>query len=233
MSRRTRLGLLLLLVAVAALGLPAAVEGNRQADACDEHAPLGAQLRLENGVMKVYEVLFVHERRDYYFCFRRSGEVDQLNDSAEGDYVYRPPRMRIAGYLIAFVGDAWGDAEEESQVGTDVVVSDLRRQETGKGTRSARAGTDPYARVGSVVLRANGAFAWISCPNSNPNRFIASPRPDCVKPGRVNSVYRVRSRRTRRELLARGRGIDPGSLRLSGSRIAWKRNGKTRRARLR
>jgi hypothetical protein len=46
-------------------------------------------------------------------------------------------------------------------------------------------------------------------------------------------VFKVDAGSGRRTLLARGRSIDPQSLRLRGSRVAWTQTGDRRRATLR
>jgi hypothetical protein len=218
----------LIVVALAWTNAPA----NGARDACDRRVVSAAELVLASRAAKVYEVDLGGAEREYYHCLRAVGDVHQLNDVGEGSYVYAPPRMRLAGTLLAFVGDT-RFADEETSEGTDVTVSDLRFEGSDRGRFvSVRAGRDPYARVGSLVLRSNGAFAWISCANTNPDRYIASPRGDCTRPGRVNSVYRVRSNSRRRELVARGRGIHPASLRLRGGTISWRRGDHVRRARL-
>jgi hypothetical protein len=103
---------------------------------------------------------------------------------------------------------------------TQVIVL---RLSDGKRLRAEAALTGPlgpesYVTVTALVLKADGAAAWIASGQSLGTH------------GRLREVNRAE--RAGRALLDSGLAIDPGSLRLHGSTLTWKRGRTTRSASL-
>ena len=78
-----------------------------------------------------------------------------------------------------------------------------------------------------MVVRPNGSAAWTSCPT----RGCTSSAAKAVFRYR-NTDLSGRQGGAEPEVLARGRGIDAGSLRRDGGRIRWVENGRPRSAAL-
>jgi hypothetical protein len=103
---------------------------------------------------------------------------------------------------------------------TQVIV---RRLSDGKRMLGAPAASSPgpesFQSVGSLVLKPDGAVAWIGVGNS----IVTHTRTVAVyKADRHGSVERLDS----------GTTVRPGSLRLHGSKLSWAHNGSVRQASL-
>jgi hypothetical protein len=85
---------------------------------------------------------------------------------------------------------------------------------------TGRLRPESYSQVASLVLKPDGAVAWIGTGNS-----IISHGAGATE---VHAIARDRSR-----LLDSGSAIDSQSLRLRGSRLSWRNGGQTRTATLR
>ena len=170
-------------------------------------------------------------------CHRASGATDTLNDPELGETVFRPPAMAIASTTVGLALNAEGGAHPDHD-GTSVAV-DRWFADGEAGHRAgwvtlwaASACLDPeeesrFCRVVRVVVRPSGSAAWTICPARG-----------CARSA-VKAVFRFRNadlsgapRDAEPELLARGRGIDPHSLRRDGGRIRWVEGGRRRSAAL-
>jgi hypothetical protein len=122
----------------------------------------------------------------------------------------------VAGRLAAYGLRSCGI---DTGTGTLVVrrLTDGHELHTFPATTSP-AGPESYRAVRSVVLRPDGAVAWIGAASS-----IVSHR----KQVEVNAATGATPR-----LLDKGVGIDPESLRLHGTRLTWSNGGRTRSASL-
>jgi hypothetical protein len=82
-----------------------------------------------------------------------------------------------------------------------------------------------------VVLKSNGAVAWVSCSTLNPS--YGAIHSCTARSGKRKRVYAFDRRGARPRLLDVSKRIDPATLTLRGSRLTWRRNGKLQAARLR
>ena len=232
-------------LAAAAGSLAAGGTADGASDACSAR---GSVVRLDGRHVRVLTVRNA-AGLDFYACYKdavESGQerVDPLVEADLDDFGFLPPALAASGRSVAFGLDARRPEGEGAGRITTVIVDRYLRE--GKGARgrhagwysvhSTRAGLTRESKVGSMVVRPNGAVAWISCPMRG--RPSNSRAPTCVRPGYENAVFRTRSRdleldSNHRELLDRGRGIDPGSLRRRGGRIFWTKEGRQRSAALR
>lgn len=170
-------------------------------------------------------------------CDRASGDGASLADGSFEDVAYPPPGMALSGRVVAFAADHRDDLD--GYLSTRLHVYQHRRRPRGSSDtgwdvlHSVQAGLEETSKVGVVVTRPNGAVAWTSCPMKGRR---GTPAPTCLRPGHKNAVFRKLSTSdvdSGRELLDRGRGIDPGSLRRIGDRVYWRHGGRLRSARLR
>jgi hypothetical protein len=139
------------------------------------------------------------------------------------DVVLDPPALAASGYLVAYavVYVDFYDAYD-----TDVEVRDF--SPTGNGAvveGFPKATARNYEQgVGSVTVTPGGTVAFITCRYQDERTGL---QPTCVDPTRASSVLvAVRGRSTRS--IARGRGIDPQSLRAKRKRITWRQNDQLR-----
>lgn len=176
-----------------------------------------------------------------YGCHRRSGATQQLDLPNGGVTAYRPPGLSLSGSVVGFATD---DAMSDEPPETGVEAIDLAKGNAPwEIQRKHRVFTSAeyrfYSRwaapvtVGSLRVKRNLSLAWIVCPGDED--LDGSPEPDCVRPHgqQPNAVLTLERNSKRKVLVDYGRGIDPSSLRISGSMISWTKNGRRRRADLR
>jgi hypothetical protein len=143
------------------------------------------------------------------------------------DGIFPSRTSAIAGPLVAH-GDDFAD---EYEAYTRLRVTDLRDEVSGVN-RVADLETTRVGELARTRLRADGAVAWISCPRRHSPFGRLSRR--CERPGgRLKHVWAFDSTGAEPRLLDSGRGIDPRTLRLRGSRLTWRKAGELRRAILR
>ena len=173
---------------------------------------------------------------DYWLgCLHRDNRAVQLTNDAE--YV---KRIVLRGNYVAFVERQYFDASDPP--GNQVTVIGLSRTATEKhNLRFASPLPRADGTVAQMVLRSDGAVAWIGCPFDYPGAELDTHPTDCA-PRKTNPVYYVmkahsrpaRGERDRREIIvAKGADIDPRSLRLRRGGFAWRQGGETHIARLR
>jgi hypothetical protein len=124
--------------------------------------------------------------------------------------------VAVEGALAAYALERCGVDTGSSEV----IVRSLTN---GHQLKAARATTKPvgpesYVTVRSVVIKADGAVAWIALASS----LLAHRRDTEVH----------KSDQHGQRLLDSGGGIDPGSLRLHGSKLTWRDGGGKRSATL-
>jgi hypothetical protein len=129
---------------------------------------------------------------------------------------------RVAPVTVAGELAAYGLEQCGVDTGSTNVV--VRRLTDGASLRSLPATTKPlgpesYQSVSSLVLKGDGAVAWIGVGHS------------IVRRGSSAEVHRADRRG--QALLDSGTAIDPRSLRLHGSTLSWRHADFTRSASLR
>jgi hypothetical protein len=126
---------------------------------------------------------------------------------------------------VAVAGDLAAYGATQSGVDTVSASVVVRRLTDGVQLRDEPATTKPvgaefFESVGSVVVRADGAVAWISAAGS-------------VISGQAKEVEVNRTDRGGRTLLDSGPSIKPQSLRRHGAHITWRDGDRSRFAELR
>jgi hypothetical protein len=170
--------------------------------------------------------VFVATRGDdagYHFgCLLARGAPVAL-DSVEGNPF---PPIALAGPLVGYASDSC----DPDECDTFIFVTDLRDEIDGV-RRIAAAGPGRTSEVPSLVLKPDGAVAWVSCSAYSPTYGAID---SCTARRRTKKrVYALDRRRFRPRLLDVSRQISPESLTLQGSRLTWRRGGKIHTARLR
>jgi hypothetical protein len=133
----------------------------------------------------------------------------------------RPGQPRISKLALAGVMVAYGATTNGvDTAGAEVTV---RRLDNGRTFRSLPAMTQPigpesFQAVTSIVVRSNGAVAWIAVARS------------IIRHSTQGEVDRADHRG--RATLDRGSGIDSTSLHLTGTVLTWRHAGATRTDRL-
>ena len=158
------------------------------------------------------------------------GELWQLDDPRGAtSYAFRPPAMFQVGPIVAYAVHQEIGALDPFQ--TEIIVQDLReRTEDSSILRQRTADSRGVVKIGSLVARRNAAVAWITCPERG--QPYGERSPNCIRAGSLNRVYKLDSTARDIELLDQGRRINPSSLRVRGSTIAWTNRGKRIRTKL-
>jgi hypothetical protein len=128
----------------------------------------------------------------------------------------RAGKLALAGVLVAY-------GETMSGVDTASAQVIVRRLDNGRTLRGLAAmsqpvGPESFQSVDSIVVKADGAVAWIAVAHS------------IIRQSAQTEVDRADQRG--RSTLDTGSGIDSSSLRLRGSSLTWRHGGGTRSARL-
>jgi hypothetical protein len=149
-----------------------------------------------------------------YGCAIPNGSVYRLGSASVCQGHGRATPVALAGRLVAYGLETCG-----IDTGSSVVI--VRRLTNGKRLHEDAATTGPvgaesFETVESLVLKPGRSDAWISVTNS------------VVTHGATIEVHKHDSTGT--SLLDSGLGIDPHSLRLTGSKLAWRHDGKRRSA---
>jgi hypothetical protein len=204
------------LVVLAGAGSAAASSvgvGPRAAATVARCGPAAARALASSGVARVYASNGV-----VYGCSVHGSGSYRLGVSTPSIGELRVGRVAIAGEITAYA---------LIRSGVDTVIADVVVTRLTDGTllRSASAitralGPELLESVGSVVVKGDGAVAWIAAAES-----IARPG------GADVEVHKIEQKRD--VLLARGAGIAPASLRLKRSRLTWRQGGRTFSAALR
>jgi hypothetical protein len=147
-----------------------------------------------------------------YACDRRTRHRTKLGVTTNCIAMSRVDGTALAGDVVAY-------GVERCGVDAGFATVTVRRVSDGKRlhTFAALSGSGPesFQSIGSVVVKRNGAVAWIATLHS----IIPSG-------GGRTEVH------ANGKLLEAGRGIKPRSLRLHGSTLTWRDGSKTRTATL-
>jgi hypothetical protein len=213
------------LVAAAAAGaFVVAPSGTRAASGgCN---PSGSKTILADRSARIYSLRDGDPARGFalWGCAYSAGKQITL-DAPDQIYAFLPPALHLNRSVVGFGFDLCdGDCR------TTVTAVDLT---TGADINAGPASASTRVKIGSLRVRSNGSVAWIACPEHQRRDLTASRRPNCVRAGSLDSVYRRRVGSRTRELLDRGRAIDPSSLSLTGTTLSWLHNGRKHTAPLR
>jgi hypothetical protein len=148
---------------------------------------------------------------NYYACLYSSGRPHFL--SLGEHYFYR--LVRFAGPYVAFVQNI--EAEDDH-----IGVMNLRSGHLHNYQETPPIENGICAEVNSLVLKRDGAVAWIA--TNFPEGLCGNP------PGPIIEVHRHDSRGA--AVLDQGAGIVPTSLHLAGSLLSWLDPGHTNSANL-
>jgi hypothetical protein len=227
------------LVGVAATNVAGVGGGGGAAAADPPCSRADSTTLLTNSVARVYRVPERSTRSFRVIGCAFATDYEVALDQATETYAYLPPAISLDGSVIGYgllVCPDEGDcqtrvyAEDLANNGLPVYGNDAGAPANGRARPRA-------VKIGSLRLKRNGSRAWIACPERSDPEFgpgpePASRRPNCVKAGSLDRVYKLEAPSDRPELLDKGRDIDPSSLRRKGSTISWVAGGKRRRATL-
>jgi hypothetical protein len=173
--------------------------------------PASAKSLAGNGRVRVY---VLHEA--VYGCSAARGHSFRLGHVSRAIAKARVGPVAVAGNLAAYGLTSFGI----DTVRASVVVRRLTDGTEVKELSATHAvGAEAFESIGSVVVMANGAVAWIGSEHS-----IAAGRRTAIE---VHAAGAGGDR-----VLDSGAGIDPTSLRLHGSQLSWVDGGATRHATL-
>ena len=204
-----------LLRPLAAVGLLAACGGSVSALGSNQRSPCnppGSHTLASDASARVFSA-----HRSVFGCSRPTGRLTRLGHSGSclggGSFV---ERVALAGEIVAY-----GDHRCGVDTGFSQVV--VLRLTDGRRVGSFAAvekplGPESITSVSSLVARPDGAAAWIGVASS----IVGRGRDVEVRAGHGEH----------RQLLDSGAQIDPGSLRLHGSRLTWRHGPATRSATL-
>lgn len=173
--------------------------------------PAGATTLARSPLARIYV-----QRHSVYGCVSGASRQVRLGgDGACPGSEHLGP-LAVAGEVVAYASRTCG----VDTASTQVIV---RRLSDGRGLSSDSAtelpsGPESFQSVGSIVVRASGAVAWIGASSS-----IATHRS-------VTEVLERSGRAVRR--LDHGPAIRSGSLSLHGSKLSWEHGGARRAATL-
>ncbi len=212
--------------ALATLSLASTGEAGTRYARC---GPADAKTIVANDRVRIYKVITPRDesKDDVVACLEDSDVRRTLESPGDTFYVFRPPALQLRGTLV---GSAIDFCPPEEDCLTSIQVRDLSRPSEPSALLNGSRGTPRRLfKVGSLRFRPNGSLAWIACSENDAQVFSASRQPNCVRPGRGRTwVVRKSVGMSKAEVLDTGRRIDPSSLRLSGSRLTWKKDGRRR-----
>ena len=223
------------LLLVAAGGLAASAV-NRVAASAGHCAGGHTRTLVENSHVRVYSVpssAGVHRKFDVVACAKDTGKRISLDVPEENRYAFLPPAIGLKGSVVGHAIQSYCGVQGDCS--TSVQAHDMRFAGTQRDLLNGGPAGPPRHRlvkVGSLRVTSTGTLIWITCPESARRAGIkGSRRPNCVRAGDRDSVYRLLKTGPVKRL-DRGRSIDPSSLRLHGNRASWKHGDKLRHATL-
>lgn len=153
-------------------------------------------------------------------CSYRNGRLTRLENNYDEYREARDPAspIALAGDRLAYASDLTDDHDPCCWSAVTVVNAYTGRRRVERAFQREREPNDigsSEANVRSIVLKANGAVAWISQGY-----------------GVDWHVYRRTSRARTAERLDSGAKIGPRTLRLVRSRLTWRHDGRVRTASL-
>jgi hypothetical protein len=207
LSRRFRIPVVVLLAVIAGALPLAAASSQGSASRC---GPVAGRTIAADAVARVYTV-----GDAVYGCASGGAKSYKLGQLGSCIASSRVSAVKVAGRLAAY-------GLERCGVDTGFTEVVVRRLTNGAQLRSLPAtsppGAESFQSVDSLVLKADGAVAWIGIGSS------------IVGHGRVIEVRKAD--RSGKALLDSGSSVDPRSLRLHRSVLTWKHASSTRSATL-
>jgi hypothetical protein len=198
---------LVALVVLAACGSSMA----KSAGGATRCGPPSARTLASDGRVRVYAL-----RQEAYGCSAARGRSFRLGHVTRALAESRVGPVAVAGDLAAYGLQSFGVDTVRASVVVRRLTDDSRIKEL-PATRAV--GVEAFQSVGSVVVMANGAVAWIGVEHS------------IVGHSSAIEVHAAGAGSAR--VLDSGPNIDPTSLRLRGSRLSWVDGRATRHATLR
>jgi hypothetical protein len=216
---KARLWIAALLV-LASCGSSVAKPSDGSTAAATRCGPAGAKTLAANGRVRVYV-----SGQGVYGCSTARSRTFRLGNVSRSIRESRAGPVAVAGDLAAYGLSRFG----VDTVRAAVVV---RRLTDGKQLRQLSAtravGAEAFVSVGSVVMKANGAVAWIGVEHS-----IGAGRRSSIEVHAASAQTGTGTRTGGDRVLDSGPAIRPASLRLHGSRLSWVNGGTARHAALR
>jgi hypothetical protein len=220
-----------LALGVLVVGVLATVSGARGAADTRPCQPEGSTTLAATHDARVYQVdreRGGHSTLYTYGCLRKTGSQLLLASDAEPAAIFPRPAISLLGPYVGYAVDTDTDTSDPNGGRmTYVEVDDLRPQDPGKELPGlvVAAGARDVARVGGLKVSPTGAVVWVACPAPSNGPLASDPSGACTRPGTHARVYRARLRgdgSIKLELLDKGRGIDPHSLRRARhSNVTW------------
>ncbi len=202
------------LLVLASCGSSAAKSTGGSTAAATRCGPAGARTLAANGGVRVYIL-----GQGVYGCSAARSRSFRLGNVSRSIRESRAGPVAVAGDLAAYGLQDFG----VDTVRASVVVRRLTDGKELEQLRVTRAvGAESFESVGSIVVRASGAVAWIGSEHS-------------IGPGRQGSVevHSAGPGTGGGRLLDSSPDIKPASLRLHRSSLSWIDGGATRHATLR
>jgi hypothetical protein len=187
-------------------------------------APHGCTLRGGSVVKQTRAAVLLVRHQLVYGCLRSKGAIYRLSHVQEPRVITRIFSTRLRGRYVAYGERYYGPAGDD-----DIVVIRVRDLVTGRVIHSAQNGLSSQAQqIGSMVLKTSGSVAWTTRDYVN----WYPPRPEELQVLALDG--RLTDKLVRPRLLARGPGIELGSLRPgSGRLVRWRDGSAARTAELR
>ncbi len=173
--------------------------------------PASAKTLAGNGHARVYAL-----GQAVYGCSVARGRSFRLGHVARSISESRVGPVAVAGDLAAYCLTRFGIDTVRATVVVRRLTDGTELKELG-ATRAV--GAEAFESVGSVVVMANGAVAWIGTEHS-------------IVGGRRSSIEVHAAGAGGDRVLDSGARIDPTSLRLHGAELSWTDGGATRHATL-
>jgi hypothetical protein len=191
--------------------------------------PAGARTQAYDGELKLYTLRGKGHSDDALYVCRRPKGWRRPIVYLGGVLWFKPPAMSLAGLVVA-VGVKATDPSGPSS--SAIIVYDFAKRSSNEpgvfGYRARVVDVGANSDIGSVVVNSSDDVAYIDCtPGGGADNDYVAPGRQCLKPGRVNSyVVVVPAGKDHRKVVAKGRHIDPLSLRGEGDSVSWVKNGK-------
>jgi hypothetical protein len=217
-----------LIAALVAALLPAANPSTASESSC---APRDAKVLVASADVQVFR----DRAKDnaLFACTTRTSKSYLLDDPTADVHAF--PSVAVRGRYVAWAVNVPSDTDITTTVNVadgnkfgaaDPAAAIVRNDAANYGSRESSA------KVGRIVLGRRGDVAWTTCPTTDPSSPTATPKPNCLRPGARDRVWKLVGDSRRPRALATGRRLDPQSLRLSGNTLTWINAGRRERTRL-